>query len=76
MNIPKMPNYSFKTKIVFSPDGVGPTEDKGQECSKAKRGNLTSIAQPKKNFQHRQKEKRNNIKQAMAGWSGCMNIVM
>lgn len=55
-----MPNYSFKTKILFSTEGVGPTEDKGQECSKAKRGKFTSIAEQKKKkkklFQHKKKK--------------------
>lgn len=39
-----MSNYSCKFKILFSPEGVGQTEDKGQEYLKAKREKKTSIA--------------------------------
>lgn len=69
-----MPNYSFKTKTLFSPEGVGPTEDKGQECSKAKRGKLTSIAEQKYFSSTEKKQKKISIKQAMAYRTGCMSL--
>lgn len=31
-----MSYYSIKLKILFIPEGVGQTEDKGQECLEAK----------------------------------------
>lgn len=59
-----MSNFSCKLRILFGSEGVGQTEDKGQECSEAKHEKYTSRARqvfPEK----KNKIPKINMKQAM-----------
>lgn len=63
--------FPKKNKILFSPEGVGQTEERGQEYSEAKREKLTSTAK-QKTYSSTEKDNKTSTSDTSDGVQNCM----